>query len=423
MGAVDVALSPDGGVVYIVTENEAVRRFTPTPQTSGSPLPIPDGSGAEMSPDGSLFAFDDEKTQSIVVANALTGQAQSGSRGAAARFRSVTFSNDGSMLAAAGTIDRHRVGSRDRPGARDSVHQGDTDVYGLGFSADDSLLYTAGPDRALLGWDLEGSSRFIPRESASTWRARRSTSLPHRPVTALRTRCPTADFRSQTSTRVDNRQPYRHRAPLYRGCGLDARRHQDRNIGTGRLHTAVGRKQGGERHPRERIDHGATPCGRPQRRPHTYRIRRLHRRRTALIVGTGSGKVSMVDAETLKPIGKVPTSTRTDSMGVRQPRPGHSHTMVVAHATPSPSTSSPQQNWVLVDTMSGQVIKQGEIELASSVVRAPSHRTAGALPSSAPQESCGCWIWRPGRQSATPSSSMTIKALAALTSPETETSS
>ncbi len=40
---------------------------------------------------------------------------------------------------------------------------------------------------------------------------------------------------------------------------------------------------------------------------------------------------------------------------------------MVEHATPSPSTYSPQQDWVLVDTMSGQVIRQGEIELDAPV--------------------------------------------------------
>ena len=99
MGAADVSLSPDGHVVYIVTENDEGSALYAYSAGKRRPIPIPDGSGATFSPDGSLFAATDDETQSVVVADALTGKEQFRFTGSGRRFTRVKFSNDGSMLA------------------------------------------------------------------------------------------------------------------------------------------------------------------------------------------------------------------------------------------------------------------------------------------------------------------------------------
>ncbi len=304
MGAVDVALSPNGRVVYIVTENadrSALHAYSADKRQS---LPIPRGSGAEISPDGSLFAFDDQDAQSIVVADALTGQAKFQFTGNGTRFTSKKFSNDGSMLAAASDDRTVTVWDLETGLVLETLSVGAADVYGLGFSADDSLLYTAGPDRALLSWDLKGSNRFIPREVRFDLASEALYALasPAGDRIAYPLRNGGLQVADVDSGRIGSAISTGHRE-----FGAVAWTPDGTRIATsgqdGFVRLWDARKAVNGIREKALIMERRLAAGPSDDLTHIASVD-YTLDGNALIVGTGSGNVSMVDAETLKPLGE-----------------------------------------------------------------------------------------------------------------------
>ena len=309
----------------------------------------------------------DDETQSIVVADALTGKEQFRFTGSGRRFTRVRFSNDGSMLAAASDDQTVTVWDLETGLVLETLHQGDANLYGIGFSADDSLLYTAGPNRALLGWDLEGTSRFIPRESSIALSndsyagllAPTGDRIAY-PLVEGGLQVADLDSGENTGTIDTGHREYGSLSWSPDGTRL-ATTGDDGFVRLWDARKVMSGTRGKALISERRLAMGDHEISDGY---HTSHIAAVDYTAdgAALIVATGLGKVSMVDAQTLKAMGKT-AHLDTDRLVWAFASPERGLAITMLEQTPSAATYPTHRSWALVDTLSGQVVKQGEIEL------------------------------------------------------------
>jgi DNA-binding SARP family transcriptional activator/WD40 repeat protein len=154
-GAGGVALSRDGRVLYTAPP------LTIHDLVSGTSVPVRGTEGIgrlAVSPDGRLLAGSD--MGGLVLFDAETGEVRRRLRGTGAGGWIPSFSTDGGRVATV-TSDREAVVWDVATGDllnRLPLGEGGEAVE---FGADSSTLYTAGSNRALRHWDLDGRRRFI----------------------------------------------------------------------------------------------------------------------------------------------------------------------------------------------------------------------------------------------------------------------
>ena len=191
MFAFAVALSPDGKVLYVGTRRPSLEaidvrtgrtvRSVPLsvamalspvpPDVDASPTPtgvdatssIWEGlsDDLELSPDGKTLAV--AEVNDVVLFDTATLTERMRLRGHTDLVRSLQFSHDGHLVAAAGEDNIALVWdvSTGEMIGRLTGHSGP--VTAVAFSADDTTIYTGGLDQRVMVWDLAGRRQFAAR--------------------------------------------------------------------------------------------------------------------------------------------------------------------------------------------------------------------------------------------------------------------
>jgi WD40 repeat protein/DNA-binding SARP family transcriptional activator/energy-coupling factor transporter ATP-binding protein EcfA2 len=155
-----VVFSPDRSLLYVGSADPP--GVIVHDVASGQPVRSTNGPGhlLAVSPDGTLLAAADGNQ--VVVVETATLDERTRLVGHTDTVMELGFSHDGTMLASS-SDDRTVVVWDIATSEHQEVLRGHTgSVWGLGFSPDDGTLYTAGGE-ALRIWDLVGDRRFIPR--------------------------------------------------------------------------------------------------------------------------------------------------------------------------------------------------------------------------------------------------------------------
>lgn len=183
MPSLAIALSPDGRLLYVLTQQPALAVIDVTTGAIVNshdlppglvPLPTFDINPAEqggdlsdileISPDGSVVAL--AVGDDVVLLDSATLTERLRLRGVHGRVLSVRFSPDGRLLAT-GSADRMAVVWEVAAGTglkRLAGHGGP--VLALAFSPGGDTLYTGGADHRVLVWDLAGLRRFVAMVAA-----------------------------------------------------------------------------------------------------------------------------------------------------------------------------------------------------------------------------------------------------------------
>ncbi len=177
-----VALSPDGRLLYVGTQEPALRvidvatgrtlKSVPLPPTlalAAMPADVDKGEtiwsafsdDLEVSPDGKTLAV--AEGNDVVLYDSATLAERQRLTGHTDLVRSIQFSHDGTRLASGSQDHTAMVWDLVTGGAIDTLTGHGDAVLGVAFSPDDGTLYTGGPDRHVLVWDLTGRRRFVSR--------------------------------------------------------------------------------------------------------------------------------------------------------------------------------------------------------------------------------------------------------------------
>lgn len=170
-----LALSPDGGRLYVGTHEPSVRVYdTASGRIIGS-IGLPNAlllgsTGAddaaeafELSPDGATLAVQD--AEDVVILDTATLTEQRRLQGHTGVVRSLGFSPDGTLLVS-GSDDRTAIVWNVSDWSQREVLRGhDGAVVRLVFGADGTTVYAPGAP-GLLVWDIEGDRRFVNRVEA-----------------------------------------------------------------------------------------------------------------------------------------------------------------------------------------------------------------------------------------------------------------
>jgi WD40 repeat protein/DNA-binding SARP family transcriptional activator len=164
-----VALSPDGRVVYTATAgDDSVRAYDVDSKQLLRQTPANLVAGArkgamDVSPDGSTLAV--AAGSRVLRFDTGTLARESVLRGHTAEVTEVEYSHDGSMLLST-SADRSAIVRDTRTGAIQKLAAHNEEVWGGAFSPDDHTVYTASGDGTLMSWDLTGHSDLLSHDAA-----------------------------------------------------------------------------------------------------------------------------------------------------------------------------------------------------------------------------------------------------------------
>jgi WD40 repeat protein len=166
-GTTTVALSPDGGLLYVgAADPPSLTIYRVATGEQLRSVSVAATGRLEINPDGTLLAVPTgSAANEIVLLDAATLAERGRLRGHTAYVSGLRFSHDGALLASA-SFDRTAIVWDVATGDRLEELRGHAGgVLGLGFSPEDTTLYTASIDEALLAWDLTGHRRLAPRRA------------------------------------------------------------------------------------------------------------------------------------------------------------------------------------------------------------------------------------------------------------------
>ena len=170
-GWAHLALSPRGDVLYIGGESDAgtvttrteVRGRGPALRPAGPVLARYGDGPLSIDPAGRLLVTRALNGTDLVLLDARSGDVVRRLAGTGDDLTQTRMSHDGAAVAAYSS-DRSVLVWDVRSGRQLERFEVDSrNLWGLTFSADDDVLYTAGIERLLRAWDIAGDRRFIPR--------------------------------------------------------------------------------------------------------------------------------------------------------------------------------------------------------------------------------------------------------------------
>jgi WD40 repeat protein len=269
-------------------------------------------------------------------------------RGHTANLNNIAFSSDGKRLASTSADGTAKVWDLSTGEATETLALGSQSAYGVGFSPDASLLYTAA-GRTLKTWDLDGRRRFLPRELS-------------------------ADVETELGSHAQP-APSGDRIAYLEGGGrlqlLDTRDGTLRTVTTGQGEWGDLAWSPDEATVATAGDDGIVRVWDPrtgelirrsfQLAPGHIAGLRYTPDGKAVVVATRAGDISLIDAETLEPLGTPVTLDGLVSWAFPAPD-NRSAVILMSKTSVAPGVRLPAQTWAVVDLMSGQR-KTGSIGL------------------------------------------------------------
>ena len=355
-----VALSHDGGTLYTSTPLSAYdvgsgrKIYSRSDVFDTTGVPDPTSNFFELNPQGTLLALTQIPDRLLLI-DASSGKVRRELHGHSEEVRALRFSHDGTLLVSSSS-DRTAIIWEVATGeVSERIRLGEDANQALAFSPDDATLYTAGGDRAVRAWDLEGSRRFL--KVAAAPRDYRVGSVIPSPGGrflmgwlgdghALRF----YDLAAQQWTPwVGKQQPklgvtWNSRGDQVASVGVDLIQLWDPETAT--------------------VVSEATLNG-------TYAAADFSPDDSRIAILNAAGRVSMLDAESLKPVGR---SVQLDGTGgAISLGPSNRALILTPGYVPDSTFEHFSRGWTVADLDSGQVVNQGEVTfdagwLASSPV-------------------------------------------------------
>ena len=353
-----VAMSPDGTRVFTsrpltAYDADSGRRLWTSPHT---------GYTVDLSPDGRLVALDD--APDVLLVDAATGRVRHTLRGHTEDVWALRFSPDGRLLASA-SDDRTATLWRTATGeAQERLELGESNVQGLAFTPDSRRLISGGADRALRLWDVTGRSTYIsqllpPGELGFGW------VIPaHDGRTTAHMVAEHGTFFLDTGTG----RRTRFVGPPQGFSDGSWSRDGDRFISVAGPRVQVWTRRG-----RPVADNDDSPLdGRGYDLDYTGD-------ETGIVVTEEDGTVSLLDAETLRPMGR-PVEFDERVCCVSGGPGGHT-ALVLVGGPPTPAHNSFEfmalpDTWALLDLARGAVTARGEVADAWHAEISPDGSTA-----------------------------------------------
>ncbi|GAB3770454.1 WD40 repeat protein/DNA-binding SARP family transcriptional activator/energy-coupling factor transporter ATP-binding protein EcfA2 [Nocardioides ginsengisegetis] len=377
-GWASVALSPDGRLLYSAP-GLAVHDLT-----TGAVRPLAsldfdpgdgDGSGLEVSPDGRFLAVALGTTRAVALVDARTGRVRRQVR-TTAEVDVVRFDRSGERLLTTTWPDRETTVWDTRSGAR--VAQ-----FPLGFGAgpavaltpDGATVVSGGHDHALRSWDVDGDRRFLRRIPVQglPWTAT------NREGACFATPSPSGGYVAFALCRGS--------APRQTYVLLDVARRRAHTVRAAREGFSFG--GGSWSHDRYVNADGGTVELFDGRRGRLVRSFRPGGPRVVetdfspdgsrLVVAELDGRISMVGADTLSPLGK-PVDLGKHVCCVAAGPDDWTAFVLMGGPSPDPLWNDPSTEWALVDLEHGTRLATGHLSMGNGIWAAysPDGRYAAA---------------------------------------------
>ena len=347
----DAVISPDGERVY------TGQPLTAYDADTGAVLYTRPGLSAwdlEVSPDGDLVSaagvgpedLSAPDVRNVLLVDAETGRLRRRLEGPGNVIDAARFSHDGTMVAATGAQRQAVVWDVRTGRTRETMALNEDSHSGFDFSPDDRTFYTAGYDGAIRVWDLSGLRRFIPRTgTAAAFEFGCSVPAPGGAI-VMRLSPDGVRFVDTASGRS---------SPIMGPGGLD-------NVTCGSW------RPDGERYALSRNGRifvwdalqaelvvAGTPGG-------TGLVELDYNGDgSRIVMSEESGRVSMLDAETLRPVGP---SVKLDRPALYLSAAPDRRTALVTTGRlfeKQADISTPRSGWALVDLEAGRVIREGTL--------------------------------------------------------------
>ncbi len=346
-----VALSPDGNTMY------TTQPFTIHDLASGTSKPVsgidPFGPVA-LSPDGLVLAT--ATADGLVLLDAATGDVLRHLQGNDDGGYAVNFSGDGSLVATANWDKREALVWDVTSGALRAQVPLEEDGDLVDFGADGSTLYTAGSDSSLRHWDLDGDRRFVAQVASTPSDLGDESGVQPAPGGEF------IAYPNYDHVTFLNVGAGTVGGPVDRGRGY---RHGNGSWHPDGVHYALA--TGGEVRVFDARNEGVTAQSRPSGRYVSGLDYSTDGSR--LVVGELSGRVTMLDAATLAPVGRavrLDESIRSVSAGPDN----HTAIALTGFEDASAFWVGHTTGWALVDLASGTVLNQGDLGFNARMVAA-----------------------------------------------------
>ena len=347
-GTTAVSLSPDGSALYAGGRSFAVGEGPHPSRLSTRP---DDGVLVRTSPDGTVLAVSTAE-DSVRLLDPRTGRFLRELTGHADDIMAMAFSPNGRRIATL-SVDRTGIVWDVSSGIR-LEHLDLTELATtVAFAPNGRTLYTAGPDRAIRAWDLKGSRRFVARvRPPSGFSFGTMIPAPGGDFIAIGSRG-RLKFRDVVAgTRTATLDPGSGYGWGFGGWSPDARRFATVSGGVVKVwdpRTGAMLRSGSPPGVGRRVAAlGYTDDG------------------SRLVLGEQSGRVAMVDADSLEVVGE---AVVLDTPVCCVAAASDNTTAVVLTGGPSASSElyRPSPGWALVDLAAGRVVRTGSLGISDGV--------------------------------------------------------
>ena len=351
-------LSPDGGRLYTSRPLAAYDVATGTmlyrqPELSSGDI--------DITADGNLLALNEEfpidpgaADGGVRLIEAATGRTKRVLPGDGQELTRVLFSHDGTRLVSTSTDLTAKVWDVGAGLVAKEIRVGDQEIQGIGFSPDDTTLYTA-KDGMLRSWDLTGQRGDIVQVKEPSGYA-------------LGCMIPGPGGRTvyrESATAV----PWHHRIrfiDVATGKATQSRA-MDPGQGTGGCGTwnPAGNRFATANKGMVTVWNTVTGEVVVKRRPASVGLMDLRysgRDGSRIVIGVASGMATALDSETLEPVGRT-VQVGAPINGISTGPDNRSALMLTGGRHISADLNAPATGWALVDLEAGKVLGKGKVAM------------------------------------------------------------
>ena len=350
----DAVLSPDGNTVFTSAPVAAYdvttgRRLYMRPSMAFQSLDIsPDGRLLCLA--GTLDEVRDASEADVWLVDSRSGKVHRRLESHAGAVTLARFSHAGKLLVSTAVDLRAIVWEVQTGRIREQIQVEEDMLRGVGFSSDDAVLYTAGSDGALRSWDLVGRNRYLDQLA---------------PPGDFEQGCSYPSPGGQTVWRLDPTSVRFVDVATGRETPRDPWRLADA-ITCGTWHPSGDRFAMSSRGTIHVFD-ARTGHVIAKHRPAGTRVMDLDYSGgdgDRIVIGEASGRATLLDADTLRPVGK-PVQLNTSIRWLSASPDGRTAILLTGGRMVD-DFEVPTTGWVLADLKSGKVIRRGRLGIPNA---------------------------------------------------------